>query len=205
VARLSSFYQTDSSRALQHAPLRHFINRTLQAELNLIRDALSNPTIQTAYSISHFIERMPLGTAFCDSSLHAAGGFSSDLRFWWYFEWPPQVKQRTLKFIKNNNTSSLIDINVLEYAALFITYLVYHHSLSFHPLDQVRDPHPVVLIHSGNSSSEAWAHKGAGVSFAGCALGRLQASLLMRNPWTLRLAHIYIGECHRGHPVPFLF
>ena len=193
-ARLSSFYQADSARALHHAPIRHYFNRTLRAELNLIREAMGDPTIPTSSPISHLINRTPLGTAFCDSSLLAAGGYSQELRFWWYLAWPNSIRQRTLKYIKNNNSGDLIDINVLEYAAILITYLASYHSITQHPPDHGADPHLVVLIRSDNSSSEAWAQKGSHVSFAGRALGRLQASLLMRNPVGLRTSHVSTSE-----------
>ena len=191
---LASFYQAESARALHHSTTRHFINRTLRAELGLIRDALNDPTIPTSSPISHLIDRMPLGTAFSDSSLVAAGGYSSDLHFWWFLEWPPSVRHRTLKYLKNNSTGNLIDINVLEYAAIIITYLASYYSITRRPPDQGADPHPVVLIRTDNSSSEAWAQKGSRVSFAGRALGRLQAALLMRNPVGLRTSHISTSE-----------
>ena len=191
---LTSFYQAESARALHHSTTRHFINRTLRAELGLIRDALNDPTIPTSSPISHLIDRTPLGTAFSDSSLLAAGGYSSDLQFWWFLEWPASVRSRTLKYLKNNSTGNLIDINVLEYAAIIITFLACYYSITLRPPDLGADPHPVVLIHTDNSSSEAWAQKGSRVSFAGRALGRLQAALLMRNPVGLRNSHISTSE-----------
>jgi hypothetical protein len=45
-----------------------------------------------------------------------------------------------------------------------------------------------------NSSSEAWAQKGSHVSFTGRALGRLQASLLMRSAVGLCTSHISSSE-----------
>ncbi|KAL3779516.1 hypothetical protein HJC23_011152 [Cyclotella cryptica] len=191
---LASFYQAESARALHHSTTRHFISRTLRAELGLICDALNDPTIPTSSPISHLIDRTPLGTAFSDSSLLAAGGYSSDLQFWWFLEWPPSVRSRTLKYLKNNSTGNLIDINVLEYAAIIITFLASYYSIAHRPPDLGADPHPVVLIRTDNSSSEAWAQKGSRVSFSGRALGRLQAALLMRNPVGLRTSHISTSE-----------
>ena len=120
---LSSFYQADSARTLHHAQMVHHINCTLRAELRLIRDALYDPSIPTSSPISHLIDCTLIGVAFSDSSLSAAGGYSPDLGFWWYLEWPPSIKSRTLKHIKNNTGDQLININILEYAAIIINYL----------------------------------------------------------------------------------
>jgi hypothetical protein len=122
-SRLSSFYQADAARTLHRAQQLHHINRTLRAELGLIRAALADPTLPTSTPISHLVDRTPLGTAYSDSSLLAAGGYSPVLRFWWYLEWPDSIRRRTLKYVKNNKDGILIDINVLEYAAIIITYL----------------------------------------------------------------------------------
>jgi len=52
------------------------------------------------------------------------------------------------------------------------------------------DPHPVVLLRSDNSSSESWTRKGASISYASCALGRLQCALMMQKPIGLCIKHI---------------
>jgi hypothetical protein len=119
-SKLSSFYQAESARAIHYAKTRHFINRTLRAKLNLLRAVLCDDTIPTACPISHLINRTSGGVAFSDSSLLAAGGYSRDLKFWWYLEWPLSVRERTLRHVKNNTNGTLIDINVLEYATLII-------------------------------------------------------------------------------------
>ncbi len=189
-ARLSSFYQADSARSLHHARTRHHFNRTLRAELHLIRAALTHDSVPTSSPISHLVNRTPLGVAFSDSSLLAAGGYSPSLRFWWYLSWPHPIRLRTLKHINNNADGQLIDINVLEYAAIIINYIACYHAIRTRPPDGGSDPHPIVLLLTDNSSSEAWAHKGARVSFAGRALGRLQAALMIANPVGFRTSHV---------------
>jgi hypothetical protein len=193
-SRLSSFYQADAARTLHRGKTLHHVNRTIRAELSLIRAALSDPTLPTLTPISHLVNRTPLGTAYSDSSLLAAGDYSPELQFWWYLKWPDSVRTRTIKHLKNNDNGLLIDINVLEYAAIIITYLACYHAISHSPPDGGADPYPVVLIRTNNSSCEAWARKGARVSLASCALGSLQASLLIRNPVGARFSHILTTE-----------
>ena len=55
---------------------------------------------------------------------------------------------------------------------------------------QGANPPSVVLLRSDNSSSEAWACKGAQVSFTSRASGPLQAGLMMPNPVGFHLSHI---------------
>jgi hypothetical protein len=95
-----------------------------------------------------------------------------------------------LKHITNNADGQLIDINVLEYAAIIINYIACHHVIRTRPPDGGADPHPIVLLLTDNSSSEAWAHKGARVSFAGRALRRLQAALMIANPVGYCTSHV---------------
>jgi hypothetical protein len=99
-SRLSSFYQANSDQSIHHARAWHHINCTLHAQSCLIWAALCNPMIPTSCPISHPIDCTPSGTAFSDSSLVAAGGYSLYLHFWWYLEWPQFITARTLTHIK---------------------------------------------------------------------------------------------------------
>ena len=70
--------------------------------------------------IGHLITRSPSATGWSDSCLHAAGGYSLNMGFWWYMEWPQNIQQSTLKFIFNNKDGKLVSINALEYASLIV-------------------------------------------------------------------------------------
>jgi hypothetical protein len=99
--KIKSFHQSETAKRIHHKRTPYNINRSLRKELQLIRRALSDPTIHKSSPISHLIPRTPISTPCCDSSLHAAGGYSKELHFWWYLEWSPAVQQRSLKFIKD--------------------------------------------------------------------------------------------------------
>ena len=73
--------------------------------------------------IGHLIRRMPSGIGYSDSCLHAAVGYSLDLVFWWYIEWPPSIRNRTLRFVFSDENGKLVTINALEYASLIIKYV----------------------------------------------------------------------------------
>lgn len=184
-----TFYQGETARKIHKSPKTHFINATLRAELNLIRATLSDPTISTTSPIAHLIDRVAMAWAFCDSSLRAAGGYCTTLKFWWYIQWPDHVQQRTLRFIKNNKDGKLIDINVLEYASILITYLISCNIITTTGSLET-DPHPTLRVSGDNSCSESWSKKGAKHSKVGRSLGRLQSALMLNNPVRLLVDHI---------------
>ena len=166
------------------------MNETLRKELRLIERALSSNWINLQRPISHMINRDPSGTGYSDSCLRAAGGFSLDMKFWWYIEWPDEVQKRTLRYVKNNKNGNLISINVLEYAALIINYIAATHYFRIH-LDKVTDPHPTTLLYADNSTAEAWMKmKQCKDSLIGRALGRLQCALMVNNHVGISVGHV---------------
>ena len=139
--------------------------------------------------LGHMIPRDPSGVGYSDSCLHAAGGFSYDMGFWWYFEWPQSIQACTLKFITNDSQGNLITINSLEYASLIIEYATAFHALTIRNPSPA-DPHPVVCLFADNTTAEAWIIKASKASLAGRALGRIQASLMINNPVGINVNHV---------------
>ena len=132
-------YASSKTARLQHQSRElFFINRTLHLELDLIHNALSSTWIDMCRPIAHFVDRDPSGIAWSDSSLDAAGGYSISMKFWWYIEWPQEIKQFTICFVKNNadNTLILISINVLEYAGLIIITSQLHTFITLIPIQR---------------------------------------------------------------------
>jgi hypothetical protein len=184
----ASYAASTTASMVHHSHRRFFINRTLRAELQLVESALSSPWIDMSRPIAHFVQRDPSGIAWSDSSLDAAGGYSVDMKFWWYIQWPEEVRQRTLRFVKNNSTNTLISINVLEYAALIINYVASTHYFLNHK--DPEDPYPSVLLYADNTTAESWLRKSCKNSFVGRALGRLQCSLMINNPVGINVDHV---------------
>ena len=127
------------------------------------------------------VPRDPSGSAWSDSSLDAAGDFSYELGFWWYLEWPENIKRHTLKFVASNKDGDLVTINALEYASLIINYIAATHVL-VHVWPSTADPHPTVLLYADNTAAESWMKKASTSSEGGRALGYIQAALMINNP-----------------------
>jgi hypothetical protein len=187
-----SFFAGDKSRRIHHSTRLFHINRTLRAELQLVHKALLLPPAYLSSPIAHLVPRTPIAIVRGDSSLDAAGGYSSALGFWWYLEWPPAVRLRTLRYIKNNKANTLISINALEYATILISYLAAYHSLA--TPSTTDDPFPVVRIESDNTTSEAWSRKGCKDSMCGRALSRIHSSLLLGTHVGLHIARISTSD-----------
>ena len=188
-ARHISFAMSKSSKMLHQTRLMFKFNDTLRYELKLILDALSCPWINMWRPIGHLVDRTPSGVGRSDSCLHAAGGFSYDMRFWWYHEWSAEIQSNTLKYVMNGKDGTLVAINALEYASLIINYVAAFHALTIvNPLPS--DPHPIALLYADNTAAEAWMIKASKSSLAGRALGRIQAALMINNPVGINAAHI---------------
>ncbi len=67
---------------------QHFIITTLKADLALITDILSNPTILRHCPIAHLIPipQDSSAIAYYDFSSHMGGRFLDSLRLWWHFQ-----------------------------------------------------------------------------------------------------------------------
>lgn len=182
--RRKSFAQSAVAKAIHKNKKRYAMNKTLRWELTFISEALTANWINMARPIGHMVPRRdPRGKALSDSSLHAAGGYSTDLGFYWYLAWPEEVQRLTLRFkskYKHDN-GDIVSINVLEYAAMIITYVAsYHVMVQLDP--SLDDPFPMLELWGDNTSAESWILKASKSSLVGRALSRIQCALMINNP-----------------------
>jgi hypothetical protein len=119
--------------------------------------------------------------------LSTAGGYSSDLGFWWHIEWPPDIRERTLRHKRNNIDNKLISINQLEYAVILINYVAASWRIT---TLATSNPHPMVRIELDNTTSEAWTRNRCKDLLGGRALSRIHCTLLLGNPVGLQVARI---------------
>ena len=105
-----TFAQSNATRRVHGCPRTHFINRTMREELHLIIRVLESRRMKQRFRspIAHLVCRDPSATAWSDSCLYAAGGYSFDMKFWWYIEWLPKIRAYTLKYKRTNKDGKLI-------------------------------------------------------------------------------------------------
>ena len=174
------------NRTIHKSNRTHFLNSTAKEELRLVRLALSSCSLRTP--IAHLVSRDPSGKGYSDSSLDAAGGWSTDCKFWWYLEWSEEVRLKTLRYHQNNRDGKLISINVLEFASVIINYAAM--SLYFRLHQDPSNPFPIALLFADNVAAEIWTLKGCKRSLLGRALGRLLCALMIDNPLGVSTARI---------------
>ena len=117
-----SYAISETARKVNNFCKPHVIVKTLKDELKSIREALSSKYIIKSTPIAHLIPGEEDGESHGDSSLDSAGGWSTDMSFWWWHVWPEKISLRTLRFIKDGNSGEHIDINSLEYVTVIINY-----------------------------------------------------------------------------------
>ena len=141
-----TFAQSEVARTTHGCQQLHWVNRMLAKELHLITRALSSSKLKLHTPIAQLVRCNPSATARSDSCVCATGDYSVDMGFWWYYEWPSEVRNRTLALVlvRNTKDGTLISINVLEYAALLINHAATYLSNTLHPNKE--DPFPLVLL-----------------------------------------------------------
>ena len=154
---------------VQHQEIE-FFREKLHPESNIIWET----------PIAHIIPRMPTFTAFGDSCLEGAGGYSIPLGYWWHIPFPEEVKRRTLIHKKDNSDGLLISINVLEFVTVIVNYCAALHVITTTPA--TNDPHPVLLNVTDNASALSWTTGACRRSMIGRRLARFFCSLLIGSP-----------------------
>ena len=121
IARELNFALKTAAKMVNHHKQYYFINETMQAEIEFIRQTLrENSWAKFAVSIAFVIPRTPSAFLFGDSSLCACGRYSTTLRTWWYLSFPDFIIERTLLHLKQNKDETFISINCLEYVTIII-------------------------------------------------------------------------------------
>jgi hypothetical protein len=156
----------------------YVINKTMREELSFISNALENDSgIKFETPIAFVVPRMPTASLFGDSSLLSCGGYSIQLKTWWFLPFPEEIVQRTLLHLKDKKDKCLILINCLEFVTIIINYCAA--LTAFHELPAINDPHPVVLCVTDNISAKNWTTHTSKRSIIGRALARFFCGLLI--------------------------
>lgn len=187
----SSYAIAQTASAPHRSRTRFILLPTAKEELRIIREALLDPSIQKFAPIAHLIRKTDNAECFGDASLLGMGGWSTDMGFWWYVEWPEEIRNNTLMTLKDNATGKLISINVMEYATELINYAAsYHYWVTQKNAEKQGIKYPTIKIWADNKTAISWLDKGCKRSLIGRALGRLQCALLMNSPVGLSADYI---------------
>ena len=205
------FVQKKISKSLYGSKKPCFISVELRAEINFITHIVRNPTtFKWEAPIAHLVPRTHDYGSWGDSSLYAGGGFSLDLHFWWYINWPLEIQCKTVKYFtvskQDPSSGELVSINLLEFAVVIINYAAATHALSLSP-PSGDNPYPTLLNWSDNMSANSWCNKAASSNLASRSLSRLLCSLRINNSLGLNtdfipgIENIVADTISRLHPI----
>ena len=177
-AREISFALKLAAKLVNNNKHLYTINETMREELDFIRQALDDRSgIKFETPIAFIIPRMPTACLFGDSSLLSCGGYSIQLKIWWFLPFPENVVLRTLLHLKSSKDQEFISINCLEFVTIIINYCAA--LTAFHEDHITDDPYPVVLCVTDNISAKNWTIHTSKKSIIGRALARFFCGLLI--------------------------
>ena len=71
-----------AAKMVHHSPIEYNIVPSMREELNFVEEFLAPDSgVEWEAPIAYLIKRTPFATAFGDTCLHSAGGYSIDLKF----------------------------------------------------------------------------------------------------------------------------
>ena len=148
---------------------------SLAAEIVFLTELMADSTIPLSTPIGHLVPRDDLFSMWADSCKTSGGGWSTDLKFWWYLEYPPEVVCRAMQ--KNNKHGTYISINSLEMLCVLVNYVAALHICWLDGIDLTHAP--TIRNWCDNTSACSWINTRCKESLIGRALGRFFCGLLM--------------------------
>jgi len=153
IAKEISFTLKLATKLINNNKHLYSVNETMREELEFIQQALDNDSdVKFETPIAFIIPRMPTACLFGDSSLLSCGGYSIQLRIWWFLPFPEEIVQRTLLHLKNNKDQTFISINCLEFITIILNFCAA--LTAFYEDSNIDDPYPVVLCVTDNISAK---------------------------------------------------
>ena len=170
---------------------RFFITKEMKQDILFLEHFLLHNRRVLYIPIAHWVPRDPDFSGRGDACLEGAGGYSLNLGFWWFFEWPDEIKSKTLKYFDVKiaiDKTNFISINLLEYATIIIMYAAA--TQAYREMEPVGHVYPIFKNESDNMSAVVWSKKASISTPAGKALAKLFAMLCIDNKLGLASAYI---------------
>ena len=95
-----AFMSNRVSKKIWSCSVPLFFTRELMQDIGLLSHIFASPeTFFWGMPIGHVIPRDASYSPWGDSSVASGGGFSPCLRFWWFIDWPPEIRWCTIRFL----------------------------------------------------------------------------------------------------------
>ena len=185
-----NFALSQSAKKVHSCPIKNRIPPSLREELKYIRGILADIDISLHTPITIIVPRDYEYAMWADSCKQSGGGWSTDMKFWWYLEYPTEIVARAT--LANNKGGKYISINVLEMACVIINYAAAIY-VCWH--DKIDLGHfPTVLNWCDNTSACKWINTRCKESLIGRALGRFFFGMIMGSALGLDADYILTHE-----------
>ncbi len=166
-----NFALSQSAKKMHSCPVKYRIPPSLRAELEYIRRILANTKISHHTPIAAIVPRDYKHTMWADSCKQSGGGWSTDLKFWWwYLEYPAKVVEWAT--LANNKGGKYISINVLKIVCIIVNYAEVIYAC-WH------DGKNLNHFRCDNTSACSWINTCCKESLIGHALGRFFCGMIM--------------------------
>lgn len=172
--RVSYALRETARRAHRHGAA-YRIPPSLRAELDFVTRLIDDETIPLQTKIGHMVDRDFTWEVAGDACKSAGGGWSTDLRFWWFLAFRDDIVSRAR--LANNSDGRLIDINCLETVVIIINLAGAIYTCHVDGIDL--SCLPMLLNWCDNTSACSWVNKKCRTSLVGRALGRFFIGLLL--------------------------
>lgn len=184
------FAESKLEKAIWNHNLKHNVTRGMKQDLHLLREYLSKDFQYWEVPISHLVPRIPDFQSHGDACLNSGGGWSSSLKFWWYYAWPKEVREKTLKYWKRDFIieGERVSINLLEFLVIIINYaaasfIVYLLKKGEGPKGlKLQNQYPILTNWADNTSAVKWALNACNSNEIGKALSRILSAINFGNP-----------------------
>jgi hypothetical protein len=172
-----NFALSQSTRKVHSCPAKYRIPLLLKAEIEYIHRIIANGSISLHTPIAAIVPCNYEYGMWADSCKQSGGGWSTDLAFWWYLEYPAKVVEWVP--LTNNKGGKYISINVLEMVCKIINYAAAIHACW---CDKNNLGHfPTILNWCDNTSACSWINTRCKESLIGHALGCFFCGMIMRS------------------------
>lgn len=173
--RRVTFAASKVAKAQHGCKQMYRIPGSLAAEIVFLTELMADSTIPLSTPIGHLVPRDDLFSMWADSCKTSGGGWSTDLKCWWYLEYPPEVVSRAMQ--KNNKHGTYISINTLEMLCVLVNYAAALHICWLDDIDLTHAP--TMRNWCDNTSACSWINTRCKESLIGRALGRFLCGLLI--------------------------
>ena len=181
-----NFALSQSAKKVHSCPATYRIPPSLRAELEYIRRILADTGIPLHTPIAVIVPRDYEYAMWADSCKQSGGGWSTDMKFWWFLEYPTEIVGRAT--LANNKGGKYISINALEMVCVIVNYAAAIH-VCWH--DKIDLSHfPAILNWCDNTSACSWINTRCKESLIGRALGRFFCGMIMGTALSLDADYI---------------